>query len=605
MPPGEPAEARAPSKPERSSTAGWLGALERTSRIGTEPHRILPRVIEELGGVHQGAPALIGARETLSYAELAARANAYARWALEQGLGRGDTVCLLMPNEPDYIAIWLGLSRVGATVALLNTNLVGASLAHCIDIVSPRDVIVAAELLDLFESAGRFLAAQPRIWAHGQSGRPYPRLDPAVSRYDGGALAPAEAPAVTLSDRALCIYTSGTTGLPKAANVSHHRLMMWSHWFAGLMDVRPQDRMYDCLPMYHSIGGVVAPGSVLVAGAAVVVRERFSASQFWSDVATHECTLFQYIGELCRYLLQSPPSPLDTAHRLRLAVGNGLRADVWERFQERFQVPRILEFYAATESTVSLYNVEGKVGAVGRVPPFMAHRSPAAIVKFDVERGEPLRGSDGLCQRAARNEVGELIGRLSEKHARAEHRFEGYTSEAESERKVLRDVFEAGDAWLRTGDLMRMDEAGFFYFVDRVGDTFRWKGENVATTEVARVVGGALGVAEAVVYGVAVPGTEGRAGMAALRVEPGFELAQFRAHLAERLPAYARPVFLRLPASFEITETFKQKRQALVDEGFDPARVADPLFFDDAARGTYVPLDHDLHRHIAEGLVRL
>jgi fatty-acyl-CoA synthase len=603
MPPAEPARVVRSPQPKASSTAGWLGALERTSRIGTDQRRILPRVIEALAPERGAEPALIGARETLSYDELAARANRYARWALAQGLGPGDTVCLLMRNEPDYMAIWLGLTHAGATVALLNTNLIGASLAHCIDVVSPRAALVAAELLDAFDSARPFLAASPRLWVHGESGRDDPRIDSAIASYNGSSLAEGEAPPVTLADRALCIYTSGTTGLPKAANVSHHRLVTWTHWFSGLMDVQPNDRMYECLPMYHSIGGVVAPGSVLVGGGSVVIREKFSAHAFWQDVAASDCTLFQYIGELCRYLVQSPPNPHERAHRLRLAVGNGLRAEVWESFQSRFRIPRILEFYAATESTVSLYNVEGKVGAVGRVPPFMAHRSRAAIVKFDVESGTPIRGSDGLCIRVARNEVGELIGRLSA--AKAEHRFEGYTDRAESDRKILRDVFEAGDAWLRTGDLMRIDENGFFYFVDRAGDTFRWKGENVATIEVTEVVGSAPGVEEAVVYGVAIPGIEGRAGMAAIRIRPDFDLARFRAHVAARLPAYARPLFLRLLGKLDVTDTFKPKKHALVEEGFDPAHIADPLFFDDIGQGAYVTLDPELYRKLVAGDVRL
>lgn len=588
-----------------SSTAGWIGALQRTSRIGTDPHWILPRVIDKLGEVHGDAPALIGERETFSHRALAARANRYARWGLDQNLGPGDTVCLLMPNRPDYMAIWLGITRVGSTVALLNTNLVGASLAHAIDLVSPRHAIVAAELFQAFESAVPHLATRPQIWSHGESGRADPRLDLALSQYDDAPLASGEERSVTLSDRALCIYTSGTTGLPKAANVSHHRLMMWSHWFAGLIETGPEDRLYDCLPMYHSIGGVVATGSVLVGGGAAVIRERFSARRFWDDIVENECTLFQYIGELCRYLLHSPAHPLERAHRLRLCTGNGMRPDIWEPFQERFRIPKILEFYAATEGTVSLCNVEGKVGSIGRVPAFMAHRSPAALVRFDVDEGEPVRDENGFCLRCAPGEVGEMTGRLGADPEAASQRFEGYTSAAESERKILRSVFKPGDAWLRSGDLMRVDEQGFYYFVDRVGDTFRWKGENVATTEIAETISLVPGVAEVAVYGVAVPGAEGRAGMAALRIEPDFDWALFRAVLTERLPAYARPVFVRIRTELAVTDTFKVKKQMLVEEGFDPARVMDPLYVDDAGLGAYVRLDRALFDSIASGRVRL
>ncbi len=376
--------------------------------------------------------------------------------------------------------------------------------------------------------------------------------------------------------------------------------MSWTHWFAGLVAPDASDRMYNCLPLYHSVGGIVAPGSLLVAGGSVVIREKFSARSFWRDVVETESTVFQYIGELCRYLTASPPDPFERQHRLRICTGNGLRPDVWERFRDRFAIPQIIEFYAATEGTVSLYNVEGKVGAVGRVPNFMAARSPALIVRHDVETGLPLRDADGRCIPVGFDEPGELLGRLA---SRREHRFEGYTDDRETERKVLRDVLEPGDRWMRTGDLMRRDAQGFYYFVDRIGDTFRWKGENVATTEVANALAGCPGVVEASVYGVAVPGSEGKAGMAAIKIEGVPDLERIAAVLEQTLPAYARPLFLRLVESFEATETFKQKKGGLAAEGFDPSRIADPLFV--AVAGRYQPLTSEIHADIQSGRLRL
>jgi fatty-acyl-CoA synthase len=284
---------------------------------------------------------------------------------------------------------------------------------------------------------------------------------------------------------------------------------------------------------------------------------------------------------------------------LRLAVGNGLSADIWENFQNRFAIAQILEFYAATEGNFSLYNAEGKIGAIGRIPPFLAHRFPTAIVKFDDTAGLPARGPDGLCIAVTRGEAGEAIGKIAGGAAR----FEGYTDAAASERKILRDVFKPGDAWVRSGDLMRQDAQGFFYFVDRIGDTFRWKGENVATTEVAVAAASAPGVRNACVYGVTVPGSSGRCGMVALEVESDFDIAAFHTHMASRLPAYARPLFLRIVQSLTVTETFKQKKQLLAQQGFDPAVIADPLFAD-CGRG-FVPLDGALYARISSGLIRL
>jgi fatty-acyl-CoA synthase len=587
---------------KETALRNWLRALESTAPIAANPTRVLPVAIEDLTHTHDTAPALISARETLTYRALCERANRYARWALAQNIGKGDTVCLLMPNRPEYMAIWLGLTSVGVVVSLLNTQLRGQSLAHCVDIVAPKRIIVDAELIAAWRSAEGELSARPGIWCHG--GNEFERIDRAIARLPAASLTRSERRDVTLSDRALTIYTSGTTGLPKAANVSHHRLMQWSFWFAGLMNTGPDDRMYNCLPMYHSVGGVVATASLLVRGGSVVVREKFSAGAFWDDIANFDCTLFQYIGELCRYLVNAPPHPRERDHRLRLCCGNGLRADVWEKFQARFEIPRILEFYAATEANVSLYNVEGKVGAIGRVPSFLTHRFPLALVRFDPATGLPLRDAD-RCVRCATGETGEAIGRIREGASRQSGEFEGYTSADETERKILRDVFEPGDAWFRTGDLMRMDERGFYYFVDRIGDTFRWKGENVATSEVAAAILSYAGITEATVYGVPLPGTEGAAGMAALVADPTVDLSQLRAHLMQRLPAYARPLFLRLKDRIAVTSTFKHAKADLAREGFDPAATRDVIYFDDPEQQAYVPLDAALYQSIVAGKVRL
>jgi fatty-acyl-CoA synthase len=381
--------------------------------------------------------------------------------------------------------------------------------------------------------------------------------------------------------------------------------MQWSYWFAGMLDIRPTDRMYNCLPMFHSTGGVVAIGAMLVSGGSIVVRPRFSASRFWDEVVESECTVFQYIGELCRFLVNSPPHPREREHQLRICCGNGLAADVWTTFQERFHIPRIVEFYAATEANFSLFNCEGQPGSIGRVPPFLAHRFPLALVQFDVEAGEPVRDANGFCVRCAPNETGEAISKIVQSDTSTAGGFEGYTSAADTDRKILRNVFEAGDAWFRSGDLMRRDAAGFFYFVDRIGDTFRWKGENVSTTEVAEVVAAFPGVTEAIVYGVTVPGAEGRAGMAAIVADSSLDLAGYARHLADRLPEYARPVFLRFRDNIEMTSTFKPRRHDLVRDGYDPARTTDALYFNDRASRAFVKIDAAVLERINAGAVRL
>jgi fatty-acyl-CoA synthase len=393
--------------------------------------------------------------------------------------------------------------------------------------------------------------------------------------------------------------------MPKAANINHYRVMLAALGFAGIMNTTGADRMYDCLPMYHTAGGLAATGSVLVNGGAVVIRERFSAREFWDDVVRNDCTLFQYIGELCRYLLHTPPNANETRHKLRLVCGNGLRPDIWDEFKQRFHIPHILEFYAATEGNVSMFNFEDMPGAIGRIPWFLAHRFPTALVRFDVEAERPVRNAQGFCVECDVNEAGEAIGKILHDPSKPAARFEGYASKAEDERKILRNVFEQGDAWFRTGDLMRKDENGFFYFVDRIGDTFRWKGENVSTSEVAETINLFPCIVETNVYGVSVPGKDGRAGMAAVVAEDNLDLTGLRAHLVQRLPDYARPVFLRIRGAIEVTATFKQKKMDLVKQGFDPSATTDAIYFNDHERGAFVRLDPHLYERICAGEVRL
>ena len=584
---------------------GALRTLKLTTPIAKNPTRVFPQVILELADKYGDAPALLSDRERFSYRELAARCNRYARWALTQNFRKGDTVCLMMPGRPEFVAAWIGITRVGGVVALINTHLTGTALAYCINVVSPKHIIVAAELFESLQSARGQITGEPKVWVHGEADANFPRIDREVDILPGEDLAAADLPMLTIEDRALYIYTSGTTGLPKAANINHYRVMLASYAFAGVMDTRSSDRMYDCLPLYHTAGGVVATGALLVNGGSVVIRDKFSAREFWDDIVRWDCTCFQYIGELCRYLLNSPPNPNEHKHHLRLACGNGLRPDVWPQFKRRFQIPQIIEFYAATEGNVSLFNFDGKEGAVGRLPWWLARRFPIKVVRFDPESQQPIRDNRGFCIECQVDEPGEVIGKIIKHASKPGQRFEGYASEIDTGRKILHDVFEKGDLWFRTGDLMRKDKHGYFYFIDRVGDTFRWKGENVSTTEVEEAMGRFDGILESNVYGVQITGRDGRAGMAAIVARDNLNLTALRDHIAQQLPEYARPVFLRIRKDNDLTTTFKQKKINLLKDGFDPGRTNDPIYFNDPQRNAFVRLDPALHEQINSGRVRL
>jgi fatty-acyl-CoA synthase len=549
----------------------------------------------------QAAPhrlAVLFEDQKVTNAELEAGANRVARWATAQGIGRGDVVALLMANGPEYIVTWLGLAKIGAVSALLNTNLRGQPLAHCLGVSEAKHVVVGADLGEALASAREHVEGWPTVWARGGATPDANDLDAELMGRSGDPIDPEVRRGMTASEKLFYIYTSGTTGLPKAANISHQRALVMGGGACGAQELDEHDRVYICLPLYHSAGGVMAAVGGLLSGGGLALARKFSASRFWSDCVQHEATSFQYIGELCRYLLASPEGPDERRHGIRVCIGNGLRPEIWPAFQERFQIPRIIEFYGATEGNVALMNFDGKVGAIGRLPRLVRKVMGIELIRYDVARDEHVRDAAGHCIRCEPGEAGEAVGKLTEAL-----RFEGYSSKEATEKKILRNVFKEGDAYFRTGDLMRQDEDDYFYFVDRIGDTFRWKGENVSTNEVAEVLSVCPGVKEANVYGVEVPGHEGRAGMAALVAEEGFDPEALAARVSSELPVYARPLFLRLQPEIEITGTFKHRKVDLVKDGFDPTRVSDPLFF--LQGGRYEPLDEALHGRITSGEVRL
>jgi fatty-acyl-CoA synthase len=546
--------------------------------------------------------AIVCAEQELSYRSLNCAADRVAHWARAQGIRRGDCIALLMENRPEYVIAWLGLLKIGAIAAFINSNLRGGALAHCLDACGARHLILESELADAYVEAQGNLSAPPKAWTTGGPHEGCEDLDAALAAAPDAPADPQWRKDVTCADTAFYIFTSGTTGMPKAAKISHLRMLFMMHGFSAALNTRKSDRVYNVLPMYHSAGGICAPGMALTVGGTLILRRRLSVQSFWDDCVRYRVTVFQYIGELCRYLLNAPGSASDRAHSVRAIIGNGLRPDIWHAFQRRFAIPRIVEFYGATEGNVALVNYDGKLGAVGRIPFYARNLFTTRIVRFDFEREVPLRDANGFCGECADGEVGEAIGKISEEPGK---RFEGYTQGNETEKKILRHVFERDDAWFRTGDLLRRDRDGYFYFVDRIGDTFRWKGENVATSEVAEALSAAKGVLEANVYGVAVPGHDGRAGMAALVVAADFVPTLLADELATRLPAYARPLFLRLMPQIGITGTFKHRKIDLVDQGFDPARIGNPLFVFDAQTRKYETLDAARYADIVAGRFKI
>lgn len=544
---------------------------------------------------------LIFEDQRFTYAESNALINQHAHSYRALGVGHGDVVALLLENRPAFLWHLFGLQKIGAIGSLVNTHLVGESLAHAIQICRPRHVVVGSELWSAFECVRARLPevseamvdvdqagpeagdAQVAVWSE--------RLQRA-SRSN-----PATNARITLADQAAYIYTSGTTGLPKAAVVRHSRFFRAGAVWAGLaFRYRPGDVLYNCLPLYHANGLLLATGSVVTAGVTMVLARKFSRTHFWDDVRKTQATGFIYIGELCRYLMNNPESPQDRQHNVRVISGNGLRPDIWRAFKERFGIDRIAEFYGSTEGnaiTVNALNIDGSVGV--KLPGM-------TIVRWDDQADDFARDPSGRLIKAKVGETGVLLGEI---RRRAE--FDGYHDRESSERKVVRDAFKPGDAYFNTGDLMREDHLRQLYFVDRLGDTFRWKGENVATSEVQERLAKFPAVQEANVYGVSVPGAEGRAGMAAIVLRDGqhLDVDALREHVDRGLPPFARPVFLRVLPELNTTSTFKLKKGDLQAQGFDPRRTSDALYVFQARKGEYSPLTPELYEEITSGKLAL
>ena len=539
--------------------------------------------------------AVIFEGQSLTWTELNAKANRCSSALRAQGLAAGDAVSLIMENRIEFLTSLIALNKLGAITALINTNLVGSPLIHCIKITKSKMCIFGEERLqeiaDVKSDPG--LECVKNWLFVKDAGK---QLCPAwATNLEEGAennTNPAQTNQNTLADVALYMYTSGTTGLPKASVITNRRFLLSSalSYKAGIK-CKENDCIYLCLPLYHGTGLFLGAGAAFSTGACMFIRRKFSGSNFLYEVREHRATCFIYIGELCRYLLNIPAQPDDHNTPLTRMMGNGLRPDVWHEFKNRFGVERIAEFYGSSEGNVAFINMLNKDCTVGSTSV------PIALVKYDVDADEIVSDENGHCVLVADGEPGLLLGKITEKTS-----FEGYTSKEETEKKILRDIFETGDAWFNTGDLMKTVDVGFslglrhFQFVDRVGDTFRWKSENVSTNEVGEIINAHTQIDFCNVYGVEIPKADGRAGMASLVLTEGLDtldIESFSNHVNEHLPAYARPVFLRIQSEMDTTGTFKMVKGELRKEGYDLDQVNDLIFVLKPRSDTYVRLTED------------
>jgi fatty-acyl-CoA synthase len=552
---------------------------------------------------HAGSQiCLIDGELTVSYGELNASANRYAHCARQQGLVAGDVAAVMLENRPAFFYATVGLAKIGVIAALVNTFSRDASLAHALETTGAKLLLLGEECIDNVNTLPATATCPPTLLipdtGHNTSAQNVIDISNQL------AACSSENPPRELRDGVVgstplfYVFTSGTTGMPKAAIISHARWMGVGDGWNGLLEVTSQDVFYCILPLFHGAAGMSLVSNAVAAGASIVLRRRFSATKFWHDVRQHNITITQYIGEVCRYLLSQPATDHDQQHSLRCMTGAGLTPDVWRRFIDRFGDISIYEGWGSTESNCNMTNTDGKIGSCGRIP--FKDKSNARLVRFDVEADTHPRDENGHFIECDAFETGELIGMVFELPGIAAGRFEGYTNTEATAKKLLHNVFTEGDVWYSSGDLFHRDEEDYFYFEDRLGDTFRWKSENVSTTEVAEALALYRDAEMINVYGVTVPDQEGRAGMAAIEMQPDldFDPAQLYDIATTKLPPYAVPLFIRVASRSDLTPTFKLKKHQLQREGYDPAAIADPLFVLDHNHQTYSPYNEERLQHL-------
>lgn len=585
-------------------------------------------IVEQTVEKHKNKVAFIFNDEHWTFNRFNQYSNQVANYFQDEvHLTKGDIVALYATSRPEYVSIWIGLSKLGCVTSLINNNLRKRSLVHCINASNAKLVIVGKELIKEFREAQPELNNDLPVFVLGDSSAKEEHLvedgaivgdenapeknttsakelidlDPLLSKSSVEKPVPENAP--HFADPVLYVFTSGTTGMPKAAVISNARLLMFGIGVGYVYGINAQDVIYNPLPLYHTAGGLVGVGQVLLLGATMVIKKKFSASAFWNDCAKYECTVAQYVGELCRYLLLQPERINDHNHKVRMVFGNGIRPNIWKKFQERFNIPVIAEFYGATEGNANLVNFDNTVGACGFMSRILPFAYPVKLIKVD-EECQPIRDGNGLCIRAEINEPGQLVGKVVT--GDPVNGFSGYVDGGATDKKIARNVFRYGDMAFLSGDILIQDEYGYVYFCDRTGDTFRWKGENVSTTEVEGEIMNMVR-SDSVVFGVEVPNYDGRAGMACIVAHGSTKkvnLKELLEYMMQHIPLYSIPIFIRFVDVVETTATFKLKKVELKNHGYDPSAVNDPLFYLDVRDRSYKTLTKQVYEDILQGRIR-
>jgi citronellyl-CoA synthetase len=546
---------------------------------------------------------IIFEQQELTWREFNELANRMARALMDGGVKRGDSIALIMENRVEMLAYTVAMQKLGVITAFVNPALSGTQLAHCLSTAKAVKCVVGEEVFANLDAirVDIGLADEDILWIADQRTTAVPEgLDDALSQLDGYACDNlADTCEILAGDMAFYIFTSGTTGLPKAAKISHRRWMSGAYPYSKVgCRAKPSDRFYICLPLYHATGFICGVGSCFYSGASIFLRRKFSGSAFWSDVQRHSITNFIYVGELCRYLLAQPPCPEERNNSLDRVFGNGLRPDIWMDFKERFGISRVCEFYGSSEGNIGFVNGLNKDRTMGICG------ANILLVEYDIDADEMVRDEHGKVVEVAVGEPGLLLGEIDDRY-----KFDGYTNDSASESKILRDLVKPGDAWFNTGDLICQVDVGFamglahYQFVDRVGDTFRWRSENVSTNEVGEIINANRQVEMANVYGVDIPAADGKAGMVSLvlKDQETFDAEEFSAYVTSNLPIYAQPVFVRIQREVATTGTFKLVKGDLRKQAYHMDRVSDQLYYLPPREQRYRVFDQGVYQSVIDG----
>jgi len=563
-------------------------------------------ILEKQTGKHPEKDLILFEGKHISYREFNKTANRYSHFLRSQGLKKGDTVALLMDNRPEYLMIHAGCAKVGIIPALVNNNIRGSVLSHALNIADASALIIGHEFIDDYLSIATDVQIKRNelvfIEKEGKdikTPQGVKDLRPLLEKQTDEN--PIMDVPINTRDILEYIYTSGTTGMPKATQLTQHKWIQMGIGIAFMcFRMLPQDVQYCCLPLYHNSGINLAWSSTLIAGGTFAMRRKFSASAFWDDIRKYNARYFIYIGELCRYLNNQPRRENDGDNTLERILGNGMRGDYWVEFQKRFQIKRIIEVYGSTEGVGALLNLKGKPGMIGKIRT--AGVKMGEVARYDVENEQFIRNSKGFIEKCRVGERGMFLPKISSLSP-----FSGYKNnkKATSE-KIIENAFKKGDRYFVSGDLVQLHKGSYLSFVDRLGDTFKWKGEVVATNEVADILNKFGHIEDCNVYGVQVENTEGRCGMASITPLPGskIDLNSFASYIIENLPVYSWPYFLRLRDSADTTSSFKQIKTNLQKEGFNPDIVNDPLYFLHPEKKTFVQLSSNIYTQIQKGMIR-